>query len=143
MEAFLAEQAGVALAAGRACGPRVVATAGERVIDAEGDAAGDDLRFGQRDERRVDREPLAAFDAGLGGEVGHLLKSGDVFGAAIGVAGVVERVDAEEDVARAEDLDPGEREGEKDGVARGNVGNRDAVRDFIALLGPWGRGYLP
>ena len=39
-----------------------------------------------------------ALDAGAGGEVRHVLVGGDVLGAAVGVAGVVERVDADEDV---------------------------------------------
>ena len=45
-EALLAEQARVALAAGRAGGPRIVATAGEPVVHAQFRSLGDDLRLG-------------------------------------------------------------------------------------------------
>ena len=71
------------------------------------------------------RKPRA-FDAGLGGDVGEPLERGDEFGPAVGIAGVVDRVDAAEDVARAEHFGPAQRERQHDGVARGHVGDRDA-----------------
>ena len=45
-----------------------------------------------------------------------------------GIAGVVERVDADDDVARAEDFGPAERQREEDRVARRHVGRRNVVR---------------
>ncbi len=46
----------------------------------------------------VDAQPLRAFHAGPGGQVGHGLEGLDEGRAAVGVAGVIERVDADEDV---------------------------------------------
>jgi hypothetical protein len=88
-----------------------------------------DFGLGEMDEGRVDADGRAAFDAGLGSERGHVFKGGDVFGAAIGVAGVIESIDADEDVGRCEDFGPGERERQEDGVAGGDVGDGDAVGD--------------
>src|SRR4030088_862077 len=73
-----AQQARVAAPARRAILPGVVAAAGERVVDAELDAAADDAGLGELDERRVDLQPRS-FDAGLGRELRHLLVSREVF----------------------------------------------------------------
>ena len=69
--------------------------------------------------------PLA-LDSRLGREVGQLLERGDELGPAIGIARIIERVDADEQVARAGRLGPGQREAEEDRVARRHVGDRDA-----------------
>ena len=69
--------------------------------------------------------------ASAGGEVGHVLVGGDVFGAAVGVAAVIQRVDVDENVARAEHLGPGQCEGEENRVARGYVGHWNVLRHFI------------
>ena len=69
-----------------------------------------------------------ALDGGLGREVRHLLERLDVLGPAVGVAAVVEGVDADEDVVCFEHLGPGERDREEDGVARGHVGDRECPR---------------
>jgi hypothetical protein len=76
-------------------------------------------------QQRASEGDRAALDAGAGGEVGELLEGGDELGAAVGVAGVVEGVDAEPDLARAEGLGPAERVGEEQGVAGGDVGAGD------------------
>jgi len=65
-EAFLAQEAGVALAAWFAGWVGIVATAGQAVVDAQLDSLGDDLRLGQCDQRRVNPQPLAAFDTSFG-----------------------------------------------------------------------------
>ena len=56
-------------------------------------------------------------------QVGHALEGRDVFRAAIRIAGVVDRVDADEDVAGLQRLGPGQREGQEHGVARRHVGD--------------------
>ncbi len=84
---------------GAPVGRGIVATAGQRVVDAQLQAEANDLRLGERDERSVNFELLAAFDSGFGGQVGHFLEGGDEFRTAIGIAGVVERIHADEDVA--------------------------------------------
>ena len=53
-------------------------------------------------------------------------KAVDEFRPAVGVAGVIHGVDADEDVVRAEHLAPGERQREEHRVARRHVGDRDA-----------------
>ncbi len=69
-----------------------------------------------------------ALDAGLGSEIGKRGKRRDVLGTAIGVAAVVQRIDTDEKVLGMQDLGPRQGERQHDGVARGDVGHRDAVR---------------
>ena len=105
----------------------VVAGVGEGVGDAEAEPFADDLGFGHLDEGSVDVEGVfaRAFDAGFGGEVGDLLKGVDEGGAAIGVAGVVDGVDADEEVEGVAGFGEGEGEAEEDGVPGGDIGDRD------------------
>src|SRR5260370_20849910 len=91
--------------------------------------------FRKADQGGANIDFCAASDGGLGGKVGHALEGFDEFGAAVGVSGVIERVDADENVRGLENLSPGQREGEEDGVARGNVSDRN----FLAHLGSWAR----
>src|SRR5256885_11773618 len=91
-EPLLTEQTGVAFSARPAVGPRVIAAPGQREIDAEVDGAPDDLRLGQRDQRRVDRESAGTFGAGLGSEVRQMLEGVDVLRTAVRVSGAVQRV---------------------------------------------------
>ncbi len=100
-------------------GVGVVAGAGEGVVDAEGEAALDDLVLMEMHEGGVDGEFAEAFDADFGGEVGEAFEGVEEFGPAVGVAGVIDGVDADEDVEGVEGFGPGEGEGEEDGVARG------------------------
>ena len=65
---------------------------------------------------------------GLGGQVRHAFVGLDEFRPAIGIARVVERVHADEDVGRFQHLGPRQRERKEDRVARRNVGDRDSVR---------------
>ena len=112
----------------------VVAAVGQGVVDAELQAALDDLRLGQLDQRSVDLQLLPALDPGLGRQVGHLLVGADVLGPAVRVAAVVQGVDADEDVAGLQHLGPGQREGQEDRVAGRNVGDRDLVRQVLGAL---------
>ena len=75
--------------------------------------------------------------AGLGAEARHGLEGGEELGAAVGIAGVVERVHAGEQIARAEHLGPGERVAEEERVARRHVGDRDVAAHGVdgAILG--------
>ena len=65
----------------------------------------------------------------------QLLERRDELRAAVGIAGVVERVDADDDVVRAEHFGPAERQRQEDRVARRHVGRRDVVRHRSA--DPW------
>ena len=66
-------------------------------------------------------------DAGLGRLVGEIFERFDEGGATVGVAGIIERVDADEQVVRARRLGPGEREAQEHRVARGDVGDGNAL----------------
>src|SRR5437762_13620641 len=68
LEPLGAQQGRVAAPARRAILPGVVAAAGERVVDAELDAAAQDAGLGELDERGVDLQPRA-LDAGPGREL--------------------------------------------------------------------------
>ncbi len=73
-------------------------------------------------------------DTGAGAEVGDFFEGGDEFGAAVGVAGVIDGVDAEEDVECIGGFGEGESEGEEDGVACGDVGDGDGGVAGIGLI---------
>src|SRR5688572_13669152 len=58
---FEPQQARIAPAAGRAAGVRIITTRRQRIIDAQIQAAADDLGLGELNQRRVDRHMLASF----------------------------------------------------------------------------------
>lgn len=120
-EASPPELTRIAMTAGMAVGQRVVATGGQAVIDAEFQPSADDLSFGQLDQGRMDGDGQAPFDGSLGRQIGHGLKGLDVFGAAIGIAAVVDGIDANEQVARIESFGPGQRKREEDGISRRHI----------------------
>ena len=59
------------------------------------------------------------FDAGPRGQIGELLERAQKLGPAVGIARVVDAVDADEDVERSQGLGPGECKAEEDGVRAG------------------------
>ena len=67
------------------------------------------------------------FDAGLGRQRREPLERAEVLGAAVRIAGVVERVDADDDGLGAEHFRPGHRQRQEDGVARRHIGRRDVA----------------
>jgi len=77
---------------------------------------------------------LAAFHCGFGGQVGHCLERGKVLRPAVGVAAVIDGVDAYKDVVTIEHFRPGESEGQKDGVAGWDIGHRDTGAQILASL---------
>ena len=87
----------------------------------------------------MDLDARAAFDRSFSGEVGHALECLDVFGTAIGVPGVIERVHSDEDVARFKRLCPRQSVRQKDRVARGNVGDGNCSRHLPSRT-PLGHG---
>lgn len=107
----------------------VITGVSEGVVDAEGDAAGDDVGLGHVRERGVDFQSVRVIglNAGLCAQVGGALEGGDELRAAVGIAGIVDGVHANEDVAGLGDLGVSGGEGEKDEVAGGDVGDGDAV----------------
>src|SRR5437870_5380805 len=73
----------------------------------------------------------ATFDSRFGGDVGERFKEHDELRPAIGIAAVIDRVDAEKNVSCAFHLGPGKRVGEKDGVPCRHVSDRDAMADLF------------
>ena len=115
-------------------GGGIVAAEREAVVEAQRQPQPDDVGLRQRHQRRVHRQ-RAAFDAGARGHPGQLLEGMDELRPAIGIAGVVERVDADEDVGRAQHFGPAQGHRQEDGVARGNVGGGNVGRVHVAILG--------
>ena len=64
--------------------------------------------FVQFDQRRVDAKHVA-FDTRFRREIRQPFERIDEFGPAVRITGVIDRVDADEDVARAEHFTPAER----------------------------------
>ena len=80
--------------------PRVVATQCESRSRRRARPRADDVGLGHVDQGSVDAQLLDAFDACLRREARHGFERGDELGATVGVAAVVERVHADEHVAR-------------------------------------------
>ena len=74
-----------------------------------------------------------AFDARLGRERRGSLERLDELRPAIGISRIVERIDADEDVVRAQHFRPRQRQRQHHRVARGHVGRRDGIRIGSAL----------
>ena len=74
-------------------------------------ATADDFRFRQLDERRVNFELQRPFDAGLRGQIRQLFESRDVFRPAIGIAAVIDGVDADENIGSRNRF--GKRQGQR------------------------------
>src|SRR5689334_4256049 len=105
-EALLAHVTGVAAAAGAhfaGVHERVVAAVRQAEVDAQLDAALHDRGLAELDQRRVHAEARALLRPGGRREPRELLESAQELRPAIGIAGVIEHVDPEEQVARAED----------------------------------------
>ena len=100
-------------------------------IDAELATALDDLLLVERQERGVDPEPAVLFDSGARGQIGELLERAKKLGPAVGIARVIDAIDADENVKRPEGLGPCEGEAEEDGVPRRDVGDRNPVRHHV------------
>src|SRR5215471_16504319 len=127
-----AQAAAVASAAGTPIGQWIVAAVSEAEIEAELESTTNDVAFPEGDERRPDTEsrPL---DTGARAEIGHTFERLYELRAAVRIARVVDRVDADEDVHGTHDLRPSEREREKDRVPRRNIRGRDISSREIAI----------
>src|SRR5258706_2822172 len=126
VESGPAQPARIAAAAGQALGVGLVARQGEAEIDPEFEPAPYDLGLAERDQWGRDLDP-AALDSDLGGELREPLEGGDELGAAVGIARVIDRVDADIDLLRADHFGVAQGEREQHRVARGDVGRRDAA----------------
>ena len=102
----------------------------QRKGDSELHRFADNFGFRKPDQRRVNLKPCA-FRAGLCRKVGKGLKRLDEFRATIGVATIINCVYSEKNVTGWNYLRPGKRISQKDGVARGDVRDRNSMREFL------------
>ena len=100
-KSFASQPTGVTTATGPSFGVGLVAAHGLHIIDPKRRTALNNLRFGQVLQGRMDLK-FYAFNARARSQIGHVLESGDKFGAAIRVTGIINRIDANEDVARTQ-----------------------------------------
>jgi len=70
------------------------------IIDAQCRAPPDDLRLREMHQGRVDTESQPPLDPGLGRQVSQLFECCDELGPAVGIAAVVDCVDADEEIGR-------------------------------------------
>src|ERR1700720_2175741 len=91
LEAAFPQQTRVAVPARPPTRIGVVAGVRERIVDAESGAAADDVRLRQLDKGRDDAR-LTPLKTAPGAAQDHLLKCGDEFRAAIGIAAAVHSV---------------------------------------------------
>src|SRR5689334_25172144 len=94
-EAFLAQQAGVALAAGTALLVRIIAAMRQPEVHSQLGGQAHDIGFAELDQRGMNLDMRAAFDAGFGRQIGHVFESVDELRAAIRVAGIIQRIYAD------------------------------------------------
>src|SRR5207249_2289564 len=110
----------------------------QREVDVQLVGPRDDLGLAELDERGVDAEVALALDAGLGRQIGQLLERLRELRPAIGIAGVIDRIDADEDILGAQHFRPGEpTRGEDDGPGR------DRPPRLAARGGAWRGGEKP
>src|ERR1019366_5375471 len=93
-EASCPQQATIAVSARPARRAGVVTAVGEAVVEAERQPAPDDVGFREGDERRAHADPCA-LDAGARGERRQRFERPDELGTAVGITGIIERVDAD------------------------------------------------
>ena len=122
LKSFQPQLAGIAATAGVSFGRWIVATVGEREVDAQAGALADDFRFREMKERSADFKTRAV-NTGFGRERRQIFKRAQEFRPAIRITAVVDRIHAEKNISAVEDLGPRERIGKEDGIARGNVGD--------------------
>ena len=111
----------------------IITTVGEGIINAQFDSSPDNLRLGQVNERRVNRKRRAAADRHFRRQIRQLLERRDEFRPAVGIAAVIDRVDADEHIPHVQHFRPGQGIAQKDRVSRGHVSNRDLRRHLLLL----------
>src|SRR5688572_14145783 len=109
---------------------RIVAARRQAVIHTERKAQLDYFLLGEVYQRRLNANSLIlrrSLHSRSRCKLGHALEGLDELGPAVGVPTVIESIDADVYAARSDDLGEGQREREKDRVARGHVGDGNAV----------------
>ena len=81
----------------------------------------------------MDRVGVVPLHPGPGRQIGHIFKGADEFRAAIGIAGIIEGIDADVDIMGAEDFRPAQGKAQKYRIAGRHVGNRDNTLHQLVL----------
>ena len=133
-----ANLASIAPSARQPFGARVVATMGQRIIDSQRASPLDDLFLVERQERGVNPEPARSLDSRPRRQVGESLERAQEFWPAVGIARIVDAIDADPDVERPQRLGPGQREARKTVLRAGTyvVGIPCVI---ASSAGPWER----
>ena len=105
VESFGPQMTSIACSASPALVIGAITRHGERIIYVEITALADDLRLAQRDQRRVNMEQMT-FHTCFGSQVCGRLKGRDELGPAIGVAGIIHRIDADVEIVCVRHLRP-------------------------------------
>src|ERR1700694_115861 len=100
----------------------IVAGKGYSVVNAQRQAALDDLPLRQLDERSMDAEPAPLFYPSPRRQRRHALESLDVFRPAVGITAVVHRIRPDEDIGGAEHFGPAQGNRQEDRGPGGDVG---------------------
>src|SRR5262249_37228846 len=109
-KSFEPQQTTVATTARETFGRRIVTTVRERVIDPQFKTSFDYLRLAEFNKRRVNVETYSPFNTRFRRKIRRSLKGFDVFGSAIGISAVIERIDADEYIAGLQHFGPSECE---------------------------------
>lgn len=120
------QSAAVAASAGTPRRVRIVAAVRQGVVDAEGKSEFDDLRLAQMLERRADVVIPALVDR-LCPEARTVPESFNECRAAVRIAGIIQRIDPDENVTRPDSFRQSRRKGEKNQIPRGDIGNRNGT----------------
>src|SRR3546814_2022275 len=92
-----------------------------------------DVGLGHVEQRGLNGKAVS-LQPRLGRQVRHLLERGGKGGTAIRISGIIERVDADIEIARARRLRPAERDRKKDGVARGHIRSEEHTSELQSLM---------
>ncbi len=119
--------------AGEVVRRRVIAGPGQAVVQAEVGSGPDDFGLRQVEEWCMDPEFHALVGAGDGGQTGHVFEGLEERRAAVGVAGVVDGVGADEQIGGADNFGQTQQQGEHDGIAGRHIGDRNLVVCFAVF----------
>lgn len=104
-KAGCAQTTGIAMAAGTSVGVGAVARHGEAEVHAQANALTHDVGLAEELQRRMHAQ-ARAFHAGLGGQIRQHLEGTHELWPAVRVAGIVDRIDAAEQVVGADHFGP-------------------------------------
>ena len=98
----------------------------QRIINTQDQARSDDLGFGHLNQRCVNFEPTLTFDGRRRGEIRRRLERFYKLRPAVRVATIVDRINADENIERADHLGVTKCDRKENGIPGRDVGNGDA-----------------